>query len=187
MKYPKLSNWIDEAINLLPMSWSKFTVDRESRTFLESCMEIIGYDRKNWNEAQLLNIQIFRRIRAGYAVPIKDYWGYYVDKNSKIYRLGFRAKELTQTMTVKGYMVVNLNNGKQVTHLVHRLVADHHVENTDPTKLTDVHHLNNNRSDNEDHNLMWTSHAANVRLVRVKEYVPADRICAYCGEISPSS
>ena len=127
---------------------------------------------------------ITKRLDTGESKPIDGYNNYLADINGQIYKYSkHQNMELTQTQTVKGYRVVNLNNGGQKTYLVHRLIAMTMVPN--PIGYTDVHHLNSNREDNRAENLMWVSHAANMRLIGLKENVPADRICPHCGDIQP--
>jgi len=79
--------------------------------------------------------------------------------------------------------VVNLNKNGQKTNLVHRLVAQYHQKNPDPERLTDVHHLDNNRSNNVEDNLLWVTHEANINLKTTSETDPS-KICRYCGTIS---
>lgn len=184
MMYPKLTQWIKGAEDLIGTRLTPFTYISESKEFLQKCRQVLKKARKDWTPRDKFLISVFRMIRDGKAAPIRNYTQYVVTDDGKVYRVN-KTKKLTQTQTIKGYNVVNLNNGKQKTFLVHRLVAEYHVPNPDPERLTDVHHLDNDRGHNESFNLIWTSHSANMRLVTVKEYIPPDRICPYCGEISP--
>lgn len=59
-----------------------------------------------------------------------------------------------------GYLIVGLyRDGKQTPKLVHRLVAEAFIPN--PNNLTDVDHLNTNRTDNRVENLRWCTHKEN--------------------------
>ena len=61
--------------------------------------------------------------------------------------------------------------GKTKKFYVHRLIAEHFLAN--PDNLKDVHHIDNNPSNNDASNLRWMSHADNCRL---KEYSPLVKI-----------
>jgi hypothetical protein len=62
-----------------------------------------------------------------------------------------------------GYLIVKLyKNGKQKTFYVHRLVAFAFIENDEPTKKTDVNHIDENKYNNHVNNLEWTTHDDNV-------------------------
>lgn len=53
-------------------------------------------------------------------------------------------------------------NGVSKSFLVHRVVALTFVSNPDPTRKTDVHHINNNKHDNRPENLMWVTPEENL-------------------------
>ena len=179
----KLRSWVLDEIGNRYTPNSKFTNDDKSNAFLKKALKIAtkGVYEKHSDRA---HIRLFRRIRNCKTRCITDYDGYIVDENGKIYRLGYLLKELTQTITPKGYKSVNLNNGKQKTFLAHRLVALYHVVNPDPDKLTDVHHIDDVREHNTSDNLMWVSHVANILLSKIKGSPPREEICAYCGVVS---
>jgi len=66
-----------------------------------------------------------------------------------------QAKEIKGSLNRKGYRYVSLkNDGKHhVTKLVHRLVAEAFIPN--PSKLKHIHHLDENKDNNEVSNLLW--------------------------------
>lgn len=51
---------------------------------------------------------------------------------------------------------------RQKKHYIHRLVAQHFLEN--PDNLSDVHHIDNNPHNNDVSNLQWLSHADNCAM-----------------------
>lgn len=61
----------------------------------------------------------------------------------------------------KGYVVVGLSlYGKSIAVLLHRLIAQTFIPNTDNSR--DVHHKDGDRTNNCVENLQWLSHAQNV-------------------------
>jgi hypothetical protein len=60
-----------------------------------------------------------------------------------------------------GYLVVSLNNkGNRKNHYVHRLVAEHFIEN--PFECKYINHLDYNKHNNNADNLQWCTQAENV-------------------------
>tara|TARA_R110000824_G_scaffold360843_1_gene548602 strand:- start:32 stop:472 length:441 start_codon:yes stop_codon:yes gene_type:complete len=59
-----------------------------------------------------------------------------------------------------GYVLVDLfNNGKRSNKKIHRLLAEHFIEN--PYNLKEVDHMNRIRNDNKLTNLRWVTHSQN--------------------------
>ena len=81
----------------------------------------------------------------------------------KSYRYGGR-KDFYQVVTPKpnasGYLQVNVPV-RNVTTLVHRLVAEAFIDN--PQGYTEIDHVNRNKSDNRADNLRWVTHSENMR------------------------
>lgn len=73
-------------------------------------------------------------------------------------------QELKQRIDADGYptITVGTNKNRSVVR-VHRLVAIAFIPN--PDNLTDVDHINNDRTDNRVCNLQWLTHSDNVRKI----------------------
>jgi len=61
-------------------------------------------------------------------------------------------------------VILNIDNGIKRNMRVHRLVAMAFLDN--PDNLSDVDHINNNRSDNRIENLRWLSHKDNMNNLK---------------------
>ena len=61
-------------------------------------------------------------------------------------------------------VMINIDHGIKRNMRVHRLVALAFLNN--PDNLTDVDHINNNRSDNRIQNLRWLSHKDNMNNLK---------------------
>lgn len=72
-----------------------------------------------------------------------------------------REKILKQIQNDKGYLKVNLANGKRKTSTVHRLVALSFIPN--PNNLPTVNHINEDKTDNCVYNLEWMNMSQQVR------------------------
>ena len=73
-----------------------------------------------------------------------------------------RWRTLKQNKTWNGYMIVYLSIGKKYQWFtVHRLVAEAFIPN--PQNLSDVNHINGNKSDNRLENLEWCNRSDNVK------------------------
>lgn len=73
-----------------------------------------------------------------------------------------RRKDTQRTLNgciTSGYRSVKLTfeNSKQQRFYVHRLVAEHFIENPDPKNKTTVNHINGDKLDNRVENLEWVS------------------------------
>lgn len=72
-----------------------------------------------------------------------------------------KGKVLKQYMERGGYSFVKLSkNGVAKTRLVHRLVAEAFIPNSD--NLPEIHHLNHVRNDNRAENLKWVTKAEQI-------------------------
>ena len=86
-------------------------------------------------------------------------WNYEVSSHGRIRNL--RGKIKDQQDNGKGYLFVNLyRNGQQKNFYVHRLVANAFIPN--PHNLTDVNHIDENKTNNCVENLEWVSHKNNM-------------------------
>ena len=91
---------------------------------------------------------------------IDGYENYYVFENGKIYNTA-RKSYLKPVPNASGYSYVTLcKNKKKNNKYVHRLVAEHYLDN--PDKKPQVNHKNKNRSDNRKENLEWVTESENV-------------------------
>ena len=78
-----------------------------------------------------------------------------IDRKDSIGRK-VKARELKPRLKPNGYLDVNLSkDGKQLKYLVHRLVAQTFLENTDNKKT--VNHKNGDKTDNRVDNLEWAT------------------------------
>lgn len=81
-------------------------------------------------------------------------------KNKRPYIRIKKEKIMTCSLFSCGYRVVSLfSNGKHKKISVHRLVAEAFIEN--PRQLTEVDHINTDRSDNRVENLRWVTRSEN--------------------------
>ena len=88
---------------------------------------------------------------------IKDYPGYYADDSGKIYsRKSGELRELKLQAKTHGYLYVALSKNGKKNHLrVHRIIAKTFIEN--PNNLPEVHHKDENKTNNSVSNLAWCS------------------------------
>jgi hypothetical protein len=90
-----------------------------------------------------------------------EYWklipntkDYFASINGEINRNG---KNLALCRNAGGYLIVNINSK---TFLVHRLIANTFIENTENKRT--VNHINGIRTDNSVKNLEWNTHSENL-------------------------
>ena len=89
-----------------------------------------------------------------------NYFGYIVQEDGVI--LGKRGTPLTPHDNGKGYLIVNLQIGKnRLCKAVHRLLAECFIPN--PLGLSDVDHIDGNRANNKLDNLRWVTHGDNIK------------------------
>ena len=89
-----------------------------------------------------------------------NYFGYIVQEDGVI--LGKRGTPLTPHDNGKGYLIVNLQVGKnRLCKAVHRLLAECFIPN--PLSLSDVDHIDGNRANNKLDNLRWVTHGDNIK------------------------
>lgn len=73
-----------------------------------------------------------------------------------------KLKALARNRINSGYFVVHLHlDNVRTAHLVHRLVAEAFIPNTDPTVLVEVNHCNGDKADCRMVNLEWQTSKGN--------------------------
>jgi hypothetical protein len=91
-------------------------------------------------------------------VDIKSLPDYQVTSNGRVFsKLSYRF--LTSSLSSTGYLIIRLKKPFKVTRSVHRLVAEHFLDNSNRYKC--VNHKNGNKLDNRVENLEWCSHKQN--------------------------
>lgn len=94
---------------------------------------------------------------------IEEYPNYEVS-NTGLVRNKKSGRVLKPAKNTTGYPQVPLcNNGRCKLRLVHRLVAEAFIENTNPEEYDQINHKNSCRSDNKVENLEWCSGSYNMR------------------------
>lgn len=113
-------------------------------------------------------------------LQIKGYEGLYgISPDGKVF--GYKRKKFLTPRTVgRGYQQVSLcKDGKTKQFLIHRLVAEAYISN--PNGLTQVNHINEDKTDNRVENLEWTTAKENdnygTRNKRISKPV-------YCKELN---
>lgn len=73
-----------------------------------------------------------------------------------------KGKRMKSYVTPKGYLRIQLSKeGKSSNFMVHRLVAEHFVDNPDPMNKTQVNHKDANKKNNYYKNLEWCDNGEN--------------------------
>lgn len=105
--------------------------------------------------------------------PIKDFDGYYITSQGKIYcdlGKGNRNKnkrcepyEIKPRKAKNGYLRVYMRNSttnKRVDKYIHRLVAENYITKIEGKNI--VNHKDSNRENNDISNLEWVNHKENI-------------------------
>ena len=85
---------------------------------------------------------------------------YYVSNQGNFKRLTIasnKTKEIAKVKASLGYIKVSIGDKY---HFAHRLVAEHFISN--PNNLSDVNHIDEDKTNNCVDNLQWLSHKDNV-------------------------
>ncbi len=88
----------------------------------------------------------------------------YEVSNTGLVRNKVTGRVLKPGKITDGYLQVSLrNNGRYKLRLVHRLVAEAFINNSNPEEFTQVNHKNSCKTENRVENLEWCSSAYNMR------------------------
>jgi len=90
-----------------------------------------------------------------------NFYSYHVTRCGRVFNKF--GRELKQQTNQKGYKMVGLSigDGKKITRTIHRLVALVYIPN--PYNLSDVDHIDGDRTNNHITNLRWLTHGENIR------------------------
>jgi len=92
-------------------------------------------------------------------MEIKNYSNYLIYKNGSVYSKNYN-KFLKPTLNSWGYLQVSLwKNSKRKRHLIHRLVAEYYIPNSDNKPQVD--HIDRNKQNNSILNLKWVNKSEN--------------------------
>ena len=94
---------------------------------------------------------------------IKDYEGLYQVSNlGRVKSLKYGKEKILKSCKLNnGYLIVNLHKeGKQKHYYIHRLVATAFIPN--PDNLSQVNHINEDKTDNRVENLEWCDNKYNI-------------------------
>lgn len=119
---------------------------------------------------------------------IKGYEGLYQVSNlGNVKSLKFgKEKILIPTKKSCGYLIVGLfKQGKRKFCLVHRLVAEAFIENTN--KLPQVNHKDENKTNNQFTNLEWCDNKYNINYGTRTEKTTKQVMCVETGVVYPSA
>ena len=104
---------------------------------------------------------VYKHFNGGLWVMIPGYPGYFANKEGDI--LGKRGNKLKKRINKYGYETVSMwKQGKNLTKLVHRLVASCFIYNKDVTK-NQIDHINGVKHDNRVENLEWVTNRENQK------------------------
>ena len=93
-------------------------------------------------------------------VEIKEYNGYFVASNGKIFNK--RGRELKPASNLKGYKFVSFSHkGKTKNEMLHRVLAKCFIPN--PNNYPQINHKDGNKSNNKLDNLEWCTPSQNVQ------------------------
>lgn len=118
---------------------------------------------------------------------IKEYPFYWISPSGRIWN-SITQRYLKPSAKPTGYLQVNLEclDGRRKKEYVHRLVAMTYLDN--PDNLPQVHHIDNNPSNNDVSNLKWVSNKENQRNKtdnrKVNIYDLNDNLLYTCGTVA---
>ena len=95
---------------------------------------------------------------------LKNFSNYFVNPSGDMYsRLSGKLRLIHPSTTYDGYLhhVITDDQGKRRLYRVNRAVATAFIPN--PNNLSDVHHIDEDKTNNNADNLMWVSHLQNMQ------------------------
>lgn len=113
---------------------------------------------------------------------------YAITKNGQVWSYGAK-RFLKPKINKRGYSSVNLSkNGKKFSKTIHRLVAIAYIPN--PDNLSQVGHLDENRTHNSVDNLCWCTASENInygnRNKKVSQKLSVPVLCVELETVFPS-
>ncbi len=99
---------------------------------------------------------------------INNFDNYFVSDYGNVKAINKKGREylLSITSNGNGYERVYLyREGIRTKYLIHRLVAEHFIKNSDPQTKTQVHHIDHVRDNNRILNLMWCTPKENIKFM----------------------
>ena len=119
-------------------------------------------DTSTWNQNSFL-VDYVKKNPNTYVAKLPQMTGYYILSDGHVYTS--RNDKILKMSACRGnhyYCRTRVKyDGKYRNYRIHRLVAEAFIDN--PKNLTDVDHINGNRSDNRLENLRWLSHKDNMQ------------------------
>lgn len=104
------------------------------------------------------------------SVPVKGFTDYSISEEGKVFSNKRKPKQL-KVNSVGGYAHVRLYlNGKGYDRKVHRLVAEHFIDN--PESKLEVNHKDGDTSNNHKDNLEWSTRLENMKHAYENNLVP---------------
>ena len=103
-------------------------------------------------------------------VKIEDYDNYFISDHGRVISTkNNKIKYLKPGKSGNGYLQVRLcKNGKVKNKLIHRLVAEHFIDN--PNNYPQVDHIDGDRESNNINNLRWVTNQQNQFNTKAKGY-----------------
>ena len=96
-------------------------------------------------------------------VEIKGFENYYICENGDIISK-VTQKPICKWIDNTGYYQVSIRkNGKKYYKRIHRLLAEHFLENDNPDLYNMINHIDGNKLNNELSNLEWTNNRINTQ------------------------
>lgn len=156
------------------------------------------FENERWKDISgfegLYQISDWGRVKAlTRTLPHKTYGTWTIKE--RILKPSLNGKGQNQYNTGTGYLFIILFDRNKITHnmRIHRLVAEHFVDNPDREHLTQVDHIDCNKTNNYYKNLEWVTPLENTRRAiknglipsksTNKEYCMKKVICIETGQV----